>query len=402
MPSAQQLTEAVEGFLMSARGGAALVMVLAGIAGLLTGARHCQCAPTKSAVPGIQLEAAPPLRVKDIRVQDMALLPDNETAVLVGSNAVEVTDDDPLAALRATDPGGALVNLRTKAVTKFLNGHTSPIHHVAVSAGGQIIATTAKGLDPKVRIWDVKRGRQLDSLDVTGSVRESQRVGLAGFRDSSRIAVALAERVSIFGDGGKERVDLPFDHSLVTRLVLNKSDRYLAGLTFSEVLVWDLTSKKVIVEKDLTPKGVDRENVDLGGIQFGHRSDTLYVSRGRNWGTSKGDPPEPPGLLAIDIERKTVRALDFGTRIEHFCIHPTDEWLATVSNADPDKPFPSGIPATVGEVRVYHVPSGTLSTRVQTGDYYPMWVAFTANGETLVAVDPKGEVRSWSFGTSKR
>jgi WD40 repeat protein len=389
-----------------------LIVGIATLFALAAGVWPCHSAPAKPAAPALRLEAAGVTRVKDVHVFDASLLPDNETVVLVGTNPVEVTDEDPAAQLRTTEPAGALVNLRTKATTKFLNGHTSPIQSVAVSPDGRRIATTAKGTDPKVRIWDTKRG-QLGGLDISELVKEHDRPRVTYLWGDNRLAVTLNKQVSVFTDGKAGSIDFThpvFSHLAVRRPAVSNGDRYLAVSTRKQVIVWEMASQKSVLEAEVVPEGIDDpEQLSVSDVRFGHRSDILYLAR--HWpkaevpkGTNEADVPAARrGVVAIDVERKKVTPLAMGAQHHtyHLAIHPTDDWLALAGVADPDKPLPSGI-VTVGEIRVYHIASGVLSARIQTGDYYPMWVEFTSNGQTLVAVNANGEIRTWSFVVGKQ
>jgi hypothetical protein len=100
--------------------------------------------------------------VEGVEVDAVALLPDNESVVVVGGKPRGAGEDD--RATKDAPPAGAILNLKTKAVRPFTNGHIARIKSVAVSADGSRIFTVCSDKDPFVRVWNVKAGKSLDPI----------------------------------------------------------------------------------------------------------------------------------------------------------------------------------------------------------------------------------------------
>jgi WD40 repeat protein len=354
--------------------------------------------------------------IRDIAVNDAALMADNESIVLVGSRGFGEDglpqDDSP--------PAGAIVNLRTRAVREFTNGHKARIQSVAASSDGTRIVTGSTAADGRIRIWDVKAGKSLDPINASPLADEKVHYfHVAPFHHRPVVAVTLKDRIGLFDlTGREERVDLTADYlgrGSPDDPAVSSDDMYLACSTFPnlQIVIWDVGAKKVLFAAALLPVGLAAQDYSkaiftVRGLCFVKSGEQLIALRSGGGPEVPKDTPEEKipaekrALFLIDVPKQKTTPLGIGHQIGtlHFALHPTDEWIATVGASRPDKPVPGNLPdPAVGELRVWHYPTRKLVHKIQFDfeGFRPTWVGFTPDGKKLVAADAKGKVMAWDF-----
>ena len=106
---------------------------------------------------------------------------------------------------------------------------------------------------------------------------------------------------------------------------------------------------------------------------------------------SNGPPPERGGE-GLEGNSKSTAHLRGPVACQ-----PEEEFLCL-----PDKPV-KGSDGQIGELRIYHYATRTLSLRTQFDEgFFPSRVRFTPDGRKLVAVDATGKLRAWDFTPAKK
>jgi WD40 repeat protein len=359
----------------------------------------------------VRLDNRVEIMIPEIEVAAAAVLADNDSVVVAGGK-----DPDPAAeSLTAAAAAGAIVNLKTKVIRRFTNGHTTRIERIAVATDISRIVSASTNPKDGVRLWDVKTDKALTPINPAPGADEpplGHKVAL--FHRSLKVAVPLDDRVRIIDPTGREEpADLETEYLSGTwphDLTISPDDKVLACATGSlQISIWDVGARKVIYVPSLLPEGENARDWSIWGLCFTKSGTQLIAARsGKEPDVPKGTPEEKVpaekrGLFLIDVPKQKTTPLGIGAQIHtlHFALHPSEEWIATVGGAYPDKPVPNLPDAFVGELRVYHYPTRTLAHKVQFehGDdgFYPMWVGFTPDGKKVVAVSGKGKVMAWDF-----
>jgi len=360
--------------------------------------------PVTVSLPGLQPNA-------------FALLPDNETAVVVGGKPRDPNDRE--APYVDSPPAGALVNLRTKEVRPFTNGHSVRIRDVACSANGSHIFTDSFGKDHFVRVWDVKAGKSLDPFPLPVEENASYHE-IVTFPGSGKVAVATGDFVTVLGptrdDKRFDLTDESFSHDWPWELAVSSDDKLLACGTGKERgIIWDVKSRKVVYATSLLPEGADYHDWSIHQLGFLKSGTQLIVARSGKADevpegkAEEGVAAEERGLFLIDVGKKRVTPLGMGHQIRttSFALHPSEDWIVTTGLSRPDKPGQKDAPKRVSELRIYRFSTRSLVLRVQFGDdFMPSCPKFTSDGKKLVAIDgdieEEGKVRSWDFIATKR
>src|SRR5262245_11735274 len=139
-------------------------------------------------------------------------------------------------------PDGVL--LKTRALT----GHRGAVMTVAFQPEGGLLASG--GLDGKIRLWDLKVGKELALLEGNKSWVNS----LAFSKDGKTLASAGSDgTVRLWDvDGRKERGQFELDNPLEVRGVALSPDGKMvaAAIRFGKVKVWDLETRKELATLD--------------------------------------------------------------------------------------------------------------------------------------------------------
>jgi len=364
-----------------------LQLVLIGSAPVPTGKSH------------FELRSAGVVKLNDLSVEDAAVI-DEATVVVVGTKSNKDGDEDP----DRLDPNGAIVGFAEKVVRPFTNGHTARICRVSVSRGR--IATTSTGRDPVLRVWDLKAGKTVATVEIDRPGGVSTHYGVAWFHKSDRVAVAAGKRVIVLDPGKpgeREELAIPAGSSRwVEKPTVSPDDSLLACTADrADVVVWEMATRKGIVFSLVPDKVDDPKQWLSGGVEFGpkgmliawrHGSDSEVPERQ----TEAETPAERRGVVSIDRHSGRVTPLGLGTSVYTLscATDPTAKWLATAGSARPDEPRSAGN-TTLGELRVYNLVTKELAFREQVAGHPLCWVAFTPSGKRIVSASYDGVVRWW-------
>ena len=312
--------------------------------------------------PAVKLGEPIEVSVDEMAAAHAVLLGDSESIAIVGTT--NLRDD---AYPEKSPPSGAIVNLRTKKVQRFTNGHTTGIYNVVGTADGSRIVTAGAFHEGLIRVWDFKAGKQADPIRIPPVDDTSNMLDIGRFHRSNRIAAALPDRVSIFDLAGREeRLDLTADYlsnSYPNMPTVSPDDKSLACHThYSQVLVWDIGTKKVLFAASLLPVGAERYDWSISDTAFLKSGTQLIVARGSaapgNEEVPKDTaetkvPAEKRGLWLIDVAKQKTIPLGMGhtRRIQSMALHPSDEWIATIGDSWADKPKIAG--ESHGELRIW-------------------------------------------------
>lgn len=346
------------------------------------------------------------VKADGVVVDAFTLLPDGRAAILVGVKG-KLDEENPVPDL-STDPAGAMIDLGKRAASPFVNGHTGPIRDLTRSADGRRVYTIGQGKDAVVRVWDAASGKTTVFADFTEEVKEKHQPSLCVVSGSDRVAVELDKGIAIVGAGGKGRVDLThadFDKTAVSNPTTSPDGSVLVCRTVrGKILAWDMKSANLVAEVTVIPEGVDYLNWTLSDVAFLPGTTDLLMCRY----TSESDVPEGKdegkvvaerrAVWAVDLKKKAVRPLGLGHTIHTYrmAVHPGGRWLALVGVSRGEGEFKDK-PGSVGEVRIYDLPTRTLALKRQYANFYPMWAEFSGDGRRLACASPEGEVRAWDF-----
>lgn len=347
------------------------------------------------------------VKADGVVVDAFTLLPDGRAAILVGVKG-KLDEENPVFP-PSTDPAGVMIDLDKRAATPFVNGHTGPIRGLGRSADGRRVYTIGQGKDAVVRVWDAASGKTTVFADFTKEVSTELQPTLCVVNGSDRVAVELDKRIAIVGAGGKGRVDLThpdFDKTVVSDPTVSPDGSVLVCRTFrGKILAWEVKTGKLLAEVMVDPGGgADFNKWRTSDTKFMPGTSDLLVCRY----TSESDVPEGQeegqvaaerrAVWAVDLEKKAVRPLGLGhtNHTYRMAVHPGGRWLALVGISRGEGEFKDK-PGSVGEVRIYDLPTRTLALKRQYADFYPMWVEFSADGRRLACASPDGEVRAWNF-----
>lgn len=349
------------------------------------------------------------ITINNVHVDALAILPDNETVVVVGGKPPGPAEKNFVT--EDADPAGVIVNLRTKVVRSFTNGHTARIKSVAVAGDGSRIFTVCSNKDPFVRVWDVKTSKPLAPIRLPQ--KEDDFVGtyeVASCASSRQLVVNLRWCLMVLDpdqpDQGKRWYPYPEPEC---NLVLSPNGKLFAYSTIAgQVVIKDLTDLETVYAPSLLPLGGDYRDWSLYELAFSQDGTQLIAVRSRHGdegevpqGTAEEKvPPQQRGLFLIDVGKKHVIPLGLGHQIYTLAsaFHPSGDWIATVGTSRPDKRGQKDASDRVGELRIHHFRSRSTSVRVQFYDeFFPHRVRFTPDGKKIVAVDYEGKVKSWDF-----
>jgi WD40 repeat protein len=361
--------------------------------------------------PVVRLTGQAEVRVGPLRLGrggSVAVARDNGRICLVGTSNIEARTADVPAA-------GFFVDFNSKKTEPFTNEHSGEIHCVSYSFDDRLIVTGGSAelgskSDGKLRVWDLAARRSLEPIDLPDLPIQPR---LACSRRSSRVAVALDDRIAVLDLAGKEkRLDLVVDQAadaVPGNPTFSRDDKYLAYENVKgQVVIWEMETRKVVFSTCLLPNGADWHDWCIASMCFTKSGELLVAREGFRDdhhevppGTPEDKvPAERRGLFLIDPVKHKATPLGLGCTQNslHAALDPSDQWLAVVGHSWPDKPT-GKIDDTMSELRIYHFASRRLVHRVQfdSNEFIPSWVGFTPNGKKLIAVSVTGVVRSWDF-----
>lgn len=111
-----------------------------------------------------------------------------------GIVSLAFSPDGLLLAGGGDDGGISLWDLQTGKPVKTLSGHTDPVHSVAFTPNGQLLASTSGGsYDYTLRLWSVPTGAALKTVNLSA---DAHSVAFSG--DGRMVAGAAWEQVQVF------------------------------------------------------------------------------------------------------------------------------------------------------------------------------------------------------------
>ena len=359
-----------------------------------------QAAPLPKDLPSLRVKFAGEIALEDMSIEAGALVDEN-AAVVVGTKTCAIEDNPD-----KTDPNGAILDFVKKTHKLFTNGHTARIGSVSVK--GTRIATTSNSLDPTLRIWDLKTDKTVTEFKIEEPGKEMVRYGVSHFHKGNRIAIAADDKVIVLDPAKPEeriKYECPTDTVRWVRedLIVSADDSWISGpAEGDQVVIWDVTTKKSAAYSLIPERPKDEDNWSSKGALFGSKG-TLYAWRSESRGeVSEKEleanlPAERRGVVQIDLLKKKLIPLKMGQSIYTLAcaIDPTETWLATGGNSHKDKPTKDE--KTSSELRIYHLPTGTLFHREQLEGLPLNWLAFTPSGKRIVAATHDGGVRWWDI-----
>lgn len=366
---------------------------------LFTVALPVSSAPIPKGPPALAVKFAGEQTVPGVWIGAVAFI-DETKLVAVGSKAGEEdSEPDKLA------PHGAILDLVKKSHAPFTNGHTARI--ASVSVRGDRIATTSNGLDPNLRIWDLKTGKSAATIKLNEPGDRHKRYGVAWFHKSDRLAVAAREQVITFDPtkpDAREEYNIPpgLETSLVgERLVISPDDAQIASAAHDCIVVcWELKTKTAF-SCSIASEGSDGgDRWRSKSMVFDSQGD-LVAWRSKSAAEVSKDkqeadvPAEQRGVVRIHLDKKKVVPQKMGLSIYTMtgALDSTGTWLALGGHSRYDKP--RGEEKSGGELRIYHLPTQTLVHREQLDGLPLNWVGFSPSGKRIAATTADGIVRWW-------
>jgi len=340
----------------------------------------------------------------------------NDTIVVVGGKPLDPRNSE--MTVENSPPAGAIVNLGTKTVRSFTNGHKARILCIAVAADGSRVFTVSSQEDTYVRVWDTKAAKQLDSIAVSEKRRGNEipcSHEIACFSSGRRFAVTRSRSVVVI-ESKKDEKMIEFTTELTSpgHLAIDCRDNLLAcSSRQNDILIWDLSTGKQICKVNPTFPNHNPQDVSIRNMVFTKDSKQLIVARMLHVGDPAGfEVPkgsdeakvsaERRGLALINIAKQEVIPLAMGhqNHTSYFALHPSEEWLATVGwsrrDADPNST------KAIAELRVYQFPSCKLARWEQLDEFTPDFVGFSPNGQKVIAISTEGRIRCWDFSAETK
>jgi hypothetical protein len=384
---------------------------LAFVAGALVLAFLAALLPGKEPVrpPKVSLSSPVEILAPNVYIDCVALVPDNESLIVGGSSDLRVPTTD--ADLESAPAGGAIVNLKTKSLESFTNGHRARILSVGALFDGSAIVSTSTKRDPNLRILELKTRKSFEPIALAKADMHWGNT-VSCYSRARKFAFIGKKSISIFDLADKEArvdIDAAWLDGFPEEPIISHDDRYLACRTpKGTVVVWDLNEKKVAYSASLVPDGSDHMNWMVDAMAFRESGKQLVFVRDGNDKVAPNVLAANRGLFAIDIAKKQLTRLEIGQLFRtplSIAVSPGGEWLATVGHGQPDKPDKDNPQRLVAELRVYHFPTRTLATKVQFDpeEFFPTWVGFTPDGKKVLAVQKgqTGRIRAWDFSAIK-
>lgn len=361
-------------------------------------------APLPKELPRIRVKLAGEMKIPDLAIEHAAIIGEAKL-VVVGTKAHPVVEEPDFVDSDKLNPNGAILDLDKKSHRSFTNDHTARI--CTVSSSGNRIVTASNSRDPTVRIWDHKTDKSVAEIKVGGRGETNAHYGAACFHKGDRIAIATPGGVMVL-DPTKPDIRTVFDPPEGSKLWVNPKlivsvddARIACEAGTGHIAYWDVASKKPTALSLIPEKTKEEDQWRSGGVVFGAKGMLLA------WRiNSSAEVPETAieaelsgsrrGVVQIDTIGKKVVPLKMGQAIHTMtcAIDPTETWLATGGYSRPDKPLRNGN-LVAAELRIYHMPTGTLVHRNQMEDGPLMWLAFTPSGKRIVAATADGVVRWW-------
>ena len=354
-------------------------------------------APVPKDTPSIAVKFADKMAIPDIAIDSAAFI-DESKVVVVGTKANKDGED-----ANKLEPNGAILDLIKKDHAPFTNGHKARIGTVSVS--GNRIVTSSNALDPTVRIWDVKKGKTIYEIKIEEPGEGCHQYGVACFHKSGRVAVAARQKMIVIDPAksdDRSEYDIPNNSAwLGEELAVSSDDTWIAAPALKgHATFWSVASKKASSISLIPEKAEVEDQWRSSGVVFGTRG-TLFAWRVN----SSSEVPEKMaeadvsaerrGVVQIDTSGKRVvpRKIGHGNSTLSCAIDPTGEWMATGGSSRKDRPLTAD--TSTSELRIYHLPTGTLVHREQLEGLPLNKVAFSPSGKRLIATTYDGNVRWW-------
>jgi choice-of-anchor C domain-containing protein len=341
------------------------------------------------------------------------------------ANAFALAPDGSTLAVARQDGTVRLLEFATGRVKQILQGHGTPVLHIAFSDQAKVVATISA--DRTARLWEVSTGRPLHVFEkfdpACGSCAvSSDGAWLAVGNQGNRAGLD----VSLYGkDDGAVR--LLRGQSSASAIAFSPDDQFLAsGSTQGEVLLWDVATGNRVQTPEAHATAVTCLQFSPDGKMLASASqDGLIklwsVEAARSAQTRKGHTASVTTLAFSADGRALLSGSEDGTAKLWEDLRPAaepkpkpallgrEEPLPASSPGDYMRPWISSIAISPDGKTLAIVKPGSIELRdVKTGIIYHRLdmirgrpAAFSPDGSILAIGNQAGEVSLWSVATGR-
>lgn len=323
---------------------------------------------------------------------------------------VTFSPDGKMLASCGVDRTVRIWDTETRKQLRKLNGHLGIVHEVSFSWDGRILVSC--GQSPALNIWDLSTGNKPVEPDDSGPLSEHlQKVTTASFHPAEAILATAGSEGSVvlwkMSQGqnrvlGSDSVIHRFEETTnhFRSLQFNPDGTLLAGSHDTEMIVWDVASRKVRQRL----KGKAWAATSIAFSLDSQRLAAACMDGGlRIWNLARGRAERPDELLVTPYHNRSLRSVAFGrdgsTLIStgsegSVRIWDLDSWdqllpnrghSATIREAAISVDACTLLSASVdGEFLTWDVPGRILQNRLTDIYYLPRVTAINLAGDRFV------------------
>ncbi len=207
----------------------------------------------------------------DQTIKVWALSDGNEQMSLPGEDAMALSPDGWLVTRGPGDWTVKFWNLRTGVEVAHLNGSVH-VSDASFSPDGTLLASTCLS---HLTLWDVSPGEQLTTLAPKLALNRTAAISPNG----ELVATATTDNSMVLSDveSGVSLAVFPPTANLITQLLFSPDSDYLAVVSGSEIVVWDLSTGREFAT-------LNGHQGSVTGISFGRDHKTLVSGSGDDTG----------------------------------------------------------------------------------------------------------------------